>query len=234
MAIHGGKTQEERIYAIDSFKSRKKDVLVANDIASKGIDLQNIQHVINYDMPNEIEDYVHRIGRTGRGGSTGIATTFVDPTTCSEAVLLDLKLLLAEARQNIPSFLSKLGELPSNAVPCSICGGLGHGIDKCPKVSQSIIFVVVLTIYRLAPWPPSNFLIFVQIIMIVNINKLYLEIYFKTTIYCQNLIPQFNSSIPAATRYFTLFLRMPLDTDTNLRVTVKFFNKLTVSPIPNC
>ena len=134
VAIHGGKTQEERIYAIDSFKSHKKDVLVANDIASKGIDLQNIQHVINFDMPNEIEDYVHRIGRTGRGGSTGIATTFVDPSACSEAVLLDLKLLLAEAQQHIPTFLLNLGEMPSNVLPCSICGGLGHGIDKCPKV----------------------------------------------------------------------------------------------------
>lgn len=141
MAIHGGKTQEERIYAIDSFKSRKKDVLVANDIASKGLDLQNIQHIINYDMPNEIEDYVHRIGRTGRGGSTGIATTFVDPTICSEAVLLDLKLLLAEAHQNIPPFLAAIASDPSFSVhPCSICGGLGHGIDKCPKVILFILF----------------------------------------------------------------------------------------------
>lgn len=149
VAIHGGKTQEERIYAIDSFKSHKKDVLVANDIASKGIDLQNIQHVINFDMPNEIEDYVHRIGRTGRGGSTGIATTFVDPTSCSEAVLLDLKLLLAEAQQHIPSFLSSLGELPSNAVPCSICGGLGHGIDKCPKVTIIYFFFCIVLIFLL-------------------------------------------------------------------------------------
>lgn len=153
VAIHGGKTQEERIYAIDSFKSHKKDVLVANDIASKGIDLQNIQHVINFDMPNEIEDYVHRIGRTGRGGSTGIATTFVDPISCSEAVLLDLKLLLAEAQQHIPSFLSSLGELPSNAVPCSICGGLGHGIDKCPKVTIIyFFFYIVLTFLLLVDW----------------------------------------------------------------------------------
>lgn len=146
VAIHGGKTQEERIYAIDSFKSHKKDVLVANDIASKGIDLQNIQHVINYDMPNEIEDYVHRIGRTGRGGSTGIATTFVDPSICSEAVLLDLKLLLAEAKQYVPSFLSDMGENSANIKPCSICGGLGHGIDKCPKVchfSSSIFFILL-------------------------------------------------------------------------------------------
>jgi ATP-dependent RNA helicase DDX41 len=134
VAIHGGKTQEERIYAIDSFKSGKKDVLVANDIASKGLDLQNIQHVINYDMPSEIEDYVHRIGRTGRGGRTGIATTFIDTVLCSEAVMLDLVHLLNEAQQYIPPFLQILLDNSPKIQPCSICGGLGHGIDKCPKI----------------------------------------------------------------------------------------------------
>jgi ATP-dependent RNA helicase DDX41 len=57
VAIHGGKTQEEREYAIASFKSSKKDVLVATDVASKGLDFAEIKHVINYDMPKEIEDY---------------------------------------------------------------------------------------------------------------------------------------------------------------------------------
>lgn len=55
-----------------------QDVLVATDVASKGLDFPEIQHVINYDMPDEIENYVHRIGRTGRCGKTGIATTFIN------------------------------------------------------------------------------------------------------------------------------------------------------------
>lgn len=135
VSIHGGKTQEERLYAIDSFKSGEKDVLVASDIASKGMDLKNIQHVINYDMPTEIEDYVHRIGRTGRGGRTGIATTLVDPTLCSEEVMLDLKHLLDEAEQFIPPFLAALVDKRRTASPCSICGGLGHEIDRCPKIT---------------------------------------------------------------------------------------------------
>ncbi|KAL6219701.1 hypothetical protein ACLB2K_007460 [Fragaria x ananassa] len=71
VAIHGGKHQEEREYAISSFKAGKKDVLVATDVASNGLDFRDIQHVINYDMPAEIENYVHRIGRTGRCGKTG-------------------------------------------------------------------------------------------------------------------------------------------------------------------
>lgn len=62
VAIHGDKSQTERLEAIDKFKKGEKDVLVATDIASKGLDFPDIQHVINYDMPKEIEDYVHRIG----------------------------------------------------------------------------------------------------------------------------------------------------------------------------
>ena len=60
-----------------------QDVLVATDVASKGLDFPEIQHVINYDMPDEIENYVHRIGRTGRCGKTGIATTFINKNQAS-------------------------------------------------------------------------------------------------------------------------------------------------------
>ncbi len=62
-----------------------QDVLVATDVASKGLDFPEIQHVINYDMPDEIENYVHRIGRTGRCGKTGIATTFINKNQVSIA-----------------------------------------------------------------------------------------------------------------------------------------------------
>ena len=62
---------------------RVQDVLVATDVASKGLDFPEIQHVINYDMPDEIENYVHRIGRTGRCGKTGIATTFINKNQAS-------------------------------------------------------------------------------------------------------------------------------------------------------
>ncbi|KAG8855168.1 DEAD-box ATP-dependent RNA helicase 35 [Tulasnella sp. 330] len=104
VAIHGSKTQEERQYAIKSFKTGKKDVMVASSIASKGLDFSEIQHVINFSMPKEIEDYVHQIGRTGRSGKTGIATTFVNMNT-AEQTLLDLKYLLMEAKQKVPPFL---------------------------------------------------------------------------------------------------------------------------------
>ncbi|CAI9113310.1 OLC1v1013886C1 [Oldenlandia corymbosa var. corymbosa] len=87
--------------AIKSFKQGANDVLIATDVASKGIDFRNIQHVINYDMLAEFENYVHRIGRTGRCGKTGIATTFINRNQ-RETTLLDLKHLLQEAKQRVP------------------------------------------------------------------------------------------------------------------------------------
>merc|ERR1712086_268715 len=104
VAIHGGKDMEERLRAVKEFKSFKKDILVATDVASKGLDFPEIQHVINYDMPDDIENYVHRIGRTGRCGKTGVATTFINKS-CEETTLLDLKHLLKEAHQRIPPVL---------------------------------------------------------------------------------------------------------------------------------
>lgn len=102
--------QEEREYAIRAFKSGAKDVMVASGVASKGLDFNEIQHVIVYSMPKEIEDYVHEIGRTGRSGKTGIATTFVNMNT-SEQTLLDLKYLLMEAKQKcvVDSHMWKVG-----------------------------------------------------------------------------------------------------------------------------
>ncbi|XP_042468596.1 DEAD-box ATP-dependent RNA helicase 35-like [Zingiber officinale] len=144
VAIHGGKDQEDREYAISSFKSGKKDVLVATDVASKGLDFPDIQHVINYDMPAEIENYVHRIGRTGRCGKTGIATTFINKNQ-TETTLLDLKHLLQEAKQRIPPVLAELNDpmedgdvltSASGVKGCAYCGGLGHRIRDCPKLEH--------------------------------------------------------------------------------------------------
>lgn len=132
--------QEEREYAIRSFKTGAKDVMVASGVASKGLDFNEIQHVIVYSMPKEIEDYVHEIGRTGRSGKTGIATTFVNHNT-SEHTLLDLKYLLIEAKQKIPQFLLDI-EDPRAAQGaaykgCPICGGLGHSLSDCPKLEEA-------------------------------------------------------------------------------------------------
>lgn len=134
--------------------------MVASGVASKGLDFNDIQHVIIFSMPKEIEDYVHQIGRTGRSGKTGIATTFVNMNT-PEQTLLDLKYLLMEAGQKyvpsrpsfvvdgqtdhaslrVPPFLQTI-EDPRAAQGgalkgCPVCGGLGHGISNCPKLEDT-------------------------------------------------------------------------------------------------
>lgn len=143
VGIHGGLDQVERHAAIRGFKEGTKDVLIGTDVASKGLDFPAIQHVINFDMPKEIENYVHRIGRTGRCGRTGVATTFVNKNQ-EETILLDLKALLVEAGQNVPPFLSSI-EAPAGynvreiggIKGCAYCGGLGHRIAMCPKLEQN-------------------------------------------------------------------------------------------------
>jgi ATP-dependent RNA helicase RhlE len=77
-AIHGNKSQANRQRALANFKSRHTPILIATDIAARGIDVEGISHVLNYDLPHEPETYVHRIGRTGRAGASGIAVSFCD------------------------------------------------------------------------------------------------------------------------------------------------------------
>lgn len=79
-AIHGNKSQNARQRALDNFKSGESWVLVATDIAARGIDIDGISHVINFELPHEPESYVHRIGRTARAGASGVAWSLIDPT----------------------------------------------------------------------------------------------------------------------------------------------------------
>ncbi|MEI6730882.1 MAG: C-terminal helicase domain-containing protein, partial [Pseudomonadota bacterium] len=79
-AIHGNKSQGARQKALESFKNGNVRVLVATDVVARGIDVDNITHVINFDLPEEPESYVHRIGRTARAGTSGIALAFCDET----------------------------------------------------------------------------------------------------------------------------------------------------------
>ncbi|KAL3280543.1 hypothetical protein HHI36_003775 [Cryptolaemus montrouzieri] len=99
--LHGGKGQEQREYALASLKSGAKDMLVATDVAGRGIDIKDVSMVINYDMAKTIEDYTHRIGRTGRAGKTGIAVSFC--TNDDSALFYDLKqMLMSSPVSNCP------------------------------------------------------------------------------------------------------------------------------------
>ena len=89
VAIHGNKSQNARQRALEAFRNNQISVLVATDVAARGIDIDDVSHVINYDMPVEAESYVHRVGRTGRAGAEGIAISFCTPTEESELLAIE-------------------------------------------------------------------------------------------------------------------------------------------------
>jgi len=105
MVLHGGRSQDAREAALKQFRDGQFPVLVATDVAGRGIDVPGVKHVINYDMPNSIDKYCHRIGRTGRAGTSGTATTFL--TDGDEDVMYDLKRYLLATEQEVPRQLEK-------------------------------------------------------------------------------------------------------------------------------
>lgn len=105
-SIHGDRTQRERERALEMFRNGRCPILVATAVAARGLDIPNVTHVVNYDLPNDIDDYVHRIGRTGRAGNTGISTAFFNRG--NRGIVRDLLELLKEAHQEIPAFLENV------------------------------------------------------------------------------------------------------------------------------
>ncbi|XP_016941482.2 ATP-dependent RNA helicase vasa [Drosophila suzukii] len=107
-SIHGDRLQSQREQALRDFKNGSMKVIIATSVASRGLDIKNIKHVINFDMPNNIDDYVHRIGRTGRVGNNGRATSFFDPDQ-DRGLAVDLIKILEGANQTVPEFLREIG-----------------------------------------------------------------------------------------------------------------------------
>jgi len=108
LSIHGDKEQKERDWVLQEFRDGKNPILIATDVAARGLDVKEIKYVINYDFPGQIEDYIHRIGRTGRAGSTGSAYSFFTPNKSKCAG--DLIKVLQEAQQAVPSELEKYAQ----------------------------------------------------------------------------------------------------------------------------
>jgi len=105
-SIHGDRSQAEREEALASFRSARTPLLVATDVAARGLDIENVTLVLNYDAPSSIDDYVHRIGRTGRAGNKGTAITFMNSRNSN--IARDLLDLLSENGQEVPEWLSSL------------------------------------------------------------------------------------------------------------------------------
>lgn len=118
-AIHGDRTQGERERALAAFRSGNANLLVATAVAARGLDIPNVTHVINYDLPSDVDDYVHRIGRTGRAGNTGVSTAFFNRG--NKNIVKGLVEILTEANQDVPSFLNDISRESSG----SFKGGRG-------------------------------------------------------------------------------------------------------------
>lgn len=105
-SIHGDRDQSDRTAALRNFATGHSPYLIATNVAARGLDIDNIAHVINYDMPTDIDDYVHRIGRTGRAGKPGLATAFI--TEENAGIVGKLIELLVEAGQEVPAWLDSM------------------------------------------------------------------------------------------------------------------------------
>ncbi|XP_061711961.1 ATP-dependent RNA helicase bel isoform X2 [Cydia pomonella] len=103
-SIHGDRTQREREEALRRFRSGQTPILVATAVAARGLDIPHVRHVINFDLPSDVEEYVHRIGRTGRMGNLGVATSFFNDS--NRGLARDLVELLVEAKQDVPNWLT--------------------------------------------------------------------------------------------------------------------------------
>ncbi|CAM9719862.1 unnamed protein product, partial [Heterosigma akashiwo] len=105
-SIHGDKTQREREGALANFKNGRCPILVATDVAARGLDISNVTQVINFDLPTNIDDYVHRIGRTGRAGNVGNALAFMNEK--NRNIARDLYDMLSENDQEVPQWLGSM------------------------------------------------------------------------------------------------------------------------------
>merc|ERR1712025_1027076 len=103
--IHGDRAQEEREMALNDFKTGSKPILVATAVAARGLDIKGVTHVVNFQMPKEVEEYVHRIGRTGRVGNTGRATSLWDWNT-DGGIQRDLVRILSDTKQPVPDWMA--------------------------------------------------------------------------------------------------------------------------------
>lgn len=112
-SIHGDKPQWEREKALAGFAAHKNPLMMATDVAARGLDIKQVTHVINYDMARDVESYVHRIGRTGRAGAVGTSVTFWNPDYDKECAPALVK-IAKRAGQAVPDWLAKFESAKAN------------------------------------------------------------------------------------------------------------------------
>ncbi len=130
-AIHGNKAQNARQRALENFKNRKTRVLVATDIAARGIDIDELTHVLNFELPNIAETYVHRIGRTGRAGASGIAISFCDWS--EKTFLSDIQKLIKKTIPVVKDHMYDIGSMHSMPVAAKSAGAPVAGFHNAAR-----------------------------------------------------------------------------------------------------
>uniref|UniRef100_A0A8H7TNU8 RNA helicase n=1 Tax=Bionectria ochroleuca TaxID=29856 RepID=A0A8H7TNU8_BIOOC len=139
MSIHGGKDQVDRDSTISDFKKGVVPILIATSVAARGLDVKQLKLVINYDAPNHLEDYVHRAGRTGRAGNTGVAVTFVTPTqeNCAPGIAKALE----QSGQPVPEDLAEMRKSHREKVKLGkakdTSGFGGKGLDRLDQEREA-------------------------------------------------------------------------------------------------
>jgi superfamily II DNA/RNA helicase len=136
-AFHGELSQGARTAALANFKAEQLQVLVATDVAARGIDIMQLPAVVNYDLPRSTEDYTHRIGRTGRAGHSGVAVSFVSASTESHFRLIEKRHKMTLAREIVPGFEPTETAAHATALPGATNGGIkGKRKSKKDKLRE--------------------------------------------------------------------------------------------------
>ena len=136
-AIHGDKSQHDRTSALEDFKAGRVPLLIATDVAARGLDIPQVEYVINYSFPLTVEDYVHRIGRTGRGGASGVSHTFF--TDFDKGLAGALVAVLQEAKQEVPQSIYQY-PLVTKKKQSKLYGDFGPKADLAGKKATKITF----------------------------------------------------------------------------------------------
>jgi ATP-dependent RNA helicase RhlE len=133
-ALHGEMSQTQRTAVLEDFKEGRWDVLVTTDLAARGIDIRGLEVVVNYDLPRSANDYVHRIGRTGRAGAGGLAVSFVGAGAEAHFRLIEKRQQLALPREQVPGFEPEEVPAPTDKAEAGVGGIKGKRPSKKDKL----------------------------------------------------------------------------------------------------
>ncbi len=135
--IHGDLAQNARDRVMLQFREGSVRILVATDVVGRGIDVSAISHIINYDIPQFCDDYVHRVGRTGRMGREGVAYTFVSPEEGNELTRIEMRIDRLLTRDEMPNFAARVERNGGDAAPISAARPTGSAPSNAPSAEEA-------------------------------------------------------------------------------------------------